>query len=193
MKAICMGLICLLGILGLTACKKSDATKPAENPITSFMTSETAIQASTRASGPWELGLVFSVSTAGKLTQLGAKMPEPGTYRVIVWDFDSKQLLRQKTVEQTSPDKLTLDGIDALALTANKKYIVSVNSQSAGTNKKYGVASKANSSEFMPFTKGSVLVYNSCYSSVATATYPNAAMNIKSEYYGFPEFTFIPD
>ncbi|MEZ0610203.1 DUF4082 domain-containing protein [Fibrella sp. WM1] len=193
MNVFCIGLICLLSIVGLNACKKSDATKPAENAITSFITSETTVQATTRSSGPWELGIVFSASVAGKITQLGAKMPEPGTYRVIIWDFDSKQLLRQKTVEQTSPDKLTLEGIDALALTANKKYVISVNSQSAGTNKKYGVISKTNSTEFMPFTKGSILVYNSCYSAVATATFPNSVANVKTEFYGFPECTFIPD
>lgn len=193
MKAISISLICLLSFAGLTACKKSDATKPVENTITSFITSETALTAGTRASGPWELGLVFSASVAGKITQVGAKMPEPGTYRVIIWDFDSKQLLRQKTIEQTSPDKLTLDGIDALALTANKKYVISINSQSAGTNKKYGFVYKTNSAEFMPFTKGSILVYNACYSGVATATFPNTTPNVKYEMYGFPEFTFIPD
>lgn len=193
MKAICISLICLLCIAGLSTCKKSDATKPAENPITSFITSETTIQSGVRTSGPWELGIVFSVSVAGKITQLGTKMPEPGTYRVIVWDFDSKQLLRQKTIEQSSPDKLTLDAIDALALTVNKKYVVSVNSQSAGTNKKYAYTYKTGGTEFMPFTKGSVLVYNACYSSVATATFPNTTTNVKYEFYGFPEFTFIPD
>ncbi len=120
-------------------------------------------------------------------------MPEPGTYRIIVWDFDTKQLLRQKTVEQTTPDKLTLEGVESLSLAANKKYVISINSQSAGVNKKYTYAYKTGGADFMPFTKGSILVYNACYRNTATPLFPDTAPNIKSELYGYPEFTFTPD
>lgn len=182
------------GLLSLPGCSpKEEAAKPAENTLTNFMSSESSLSASVRASGPWELGLVFSASVAGKITQLGAKMPEPGTYRLIIWDFDTKQVIRQKTVEQTAPDKLTLDAIDPLALTPNKKYVISVNSQSGGANKKYGVAYKTAGGDFMPFTKGSILVYNACYRNSATPVFPDAAVNVKYEAYGFPEFTFIAD
>ncbi|MCY7357904.1 MAG: hypothetical protein LH609_10645 [Rudanella sp.] len=115
------------------------------------------------------------------------------SYRVIVWDFDTKQVLRQKTIEQTAPDKLTMNDIESLALTANKKYVISVNSQSGGTNKKYAYAYKTGGGEFMPFTKGSILIYNACYRNTATALFPDTTPNIKSELYGYPEFTFIPD
>ncbi|RYF68706.1 MAG: DUF4082 domain-containing protein, partial [Cytophagaceae bacterium] len=124
---------------------------------------------------------------------VGSKMPEPGSYRVIVWDFDTKQVLRQKTIEQTSPDKLTLNGIDALALTANKKYLISVNNQSDGANKKYTFVYKTGSTDFMPFTKGNILVYNSCYRNTATPVFPDVVTNVKYELYGYPEFTFVPD
>ncbi|RYF71350.1 MAG: DUF4082 domain-containing protein [Cytophagaceae bacterium] len=180
----------LLGTL-FAGCKKNDDTKPAENGLSAYISSDPTLTASSRTSGPWELGVVFSSSVAGKLTELGSKMPEPGSYRVIVWDYDTKQLLRQKTVEQTSPDKLIMSGVDALPLLPNKKYVISINSQAAGTNKKYGVVGK--STNFMPFTKGSILVYNACYENVATASFPDAAPNVLYELYGFPEFTFIPD
>lgn len=185
-------LLALFAAAGLAACSKSDGN-PAENSITQFLASESTLTTGTRSSGPWELGVVFSASVNGKLTQLGSKMPEPGSYRLIVWDFDSKALLRQKTVEQTSPDQLTLANVDALELTANKKYIVSINSQSGGVNKKYAYAYKTGGGEFMPFTKGSILVHNACYSGVATPTYPNSTTNVKYELYGLPEFTFVAE
>jgi len=187
------GIMLLLCVAILMGCQKGDDAKPAENTLTNFMSAENTIVPGVRTSGPWELGVVFSSSVAGKLTQVGSKMPEPGTYRVIVWDFDSKQVLRQKSIEQTAPDKLTLDALESLALTANKKYVISINSQSGGTNKKYGYAYKTGGSEFMPFTKGSILVYNACYRGTATALFPDATTNVKAELYGFPEFTFIPD
>ncbi|RYC68302.1 MULTISPECIES: DUF4082 domain-containing protein [Spirosoma] len=193
MKTILTTGLALLMAAGLTNCGDKETVKPSEQALTSFMSAESTLTPSVRTSGPWELGVVFSSTVAGKLTQVGSKMPEPGTYRVIIWDFDTKQSVRQKTVEQTAPDKLTMADIESLALVANKKYIISINSQSGGTNKKYGAAYKTGGGEFMPFTKGSILVYNACYRLTAPALFPDAVQNVKSELYGYPEFTFIPD
>ena len=183
----------LLSLASLTECGSKDTLKPAENALTGFVAAEAALTPSTRTSGPWELGVVLSTSATGKLTQLGSKMPEPGSYRITVWDFDTKQVLRQKTVEQSSPDKLTLNDVESLVLTPNKKYVISINSQSGGANRKYAVASKTGGADFMPFTKGSILVYNTCYKGTPTALFPDTATNVKSELYGYPEFTFIAD
>ncbi len=184
----------LFGVASLNSCKDKEEAKPAENAITTFLTDENGISDGTRSSGPWELGVVFSASAPGRITQLGSKMPEPGTYRVIVWDFDSKEILRQKTVEQTAPDYLTFGSIEALTLTANKKYVISINNQSAGTNKKYSYAYKTSGGgDFMPYTKGSILIHNSCYKLIATASFPDQTPGVKYELYGLPEFTFIQD
>ena len=183
----------LLGVASLSGCATKETVKPTENALTTFINAENAITSGSRTSGPWELGVVFSSSVAGKLTQVGSKMPEPGSYRIIVWDFDTKQVLRQKSIEQTAPDKLTLNDVESLALSANKKYVISINSQSGGVNKKYGFAYKTGSVDFMPFTKGSILVYNACYRNTATALFPDVTTNVKYELYGYPEFTFIPD
>jgi hypothetical protein len=183
----------LLAVASLSGCATKETVKPSENSITNFISAENSITSGTRTSGPWELGVVFSSSVSGKLTQVGSKMPEPGSYRIIVWDFDTKQVLRQKTIEQTAPDNLTLNDVESLPLTANKKYVISVNNQSSGVNKKYGFAYKTGSADFMPFTKGSILVYNACYRNTATALFPDVVSNVKYELYGYPEFTFIPD
>jgi hypothetical protein len=188
----CFGAALLL-ILGLNACKKSDDAKPAETPITSFLTSTSSVTTGTRSSGPWELGIVFSPSAAGRITQVGSRMPDAGTYRVILWDFDTKAILRQINIDQTAPNTLAMANVESLTMTVNKKYLISINSQVGGTNKRYGYSYKKGGGEFMPFTQGSILVQNACYSGVATATFPNSVPNEKLEFYGFPEFTFVPD
>lgn len=194
MKSIALCGLLMAGLLSLTSCqKKEDAAKPAETPITSFMTSETSVTTGTRTSGPWELGIVMSASTAGKITQVGSRMPDPGNYRIIIWDNDTKQILRQKTISQTAPATLTLGDVESLSVAANKKLLISINSQADGVVKKYGYAYKTGGTEFLPFTKGNILVYNACYTSTATATFPNQTINVKYEMYGFPELTFIAD
>ncbi|QJD79904.1 DUF4082 domain-containing protein [Spirosoma rhododendri] len=194
MKSILLVGLTVAGLLSLNSCQKGgDTAKPAENPVTSFMTSETTITTDTRTSGPWELGIVLSASTAGKITQVGSRMVDPGNYRIIIWDNDTKQILRQKTISQTAPNTLTMGDIESLAVAANKKLMVSINNQADGVTKKYNYAHKGSSLEFMPFTKGNILVYNSAYRQTGTATFPDQTINVKYEMYGFPEITFIAD
>ena len=192
MKTSAFFRLALLGAaVSLASCKPGDDSKPQENPVSGFLDGGTTTTG-TRTSGPWELGVVISTSTNGKITQLGARMPEPGTYRITIWDAATKAVLRQKSVEQTAPDKLVLADIDALPVAANTtKLVVSVNSQSAGANKKYFFAS--NGGAFLPFAKGSILVESACYRLTAPAVFPDGVKDIKSEMYGYPDVTFIPD
>ncbi len=190
---VCCGLL-ITALLSLGGCQKNEnGASPAETPIVSFMSSETSVTTGTRTSGPWELGIVFSASVAGKITQVGSRMPDPGNYRVIIWDNDTKQILRQKTIAQTAPNTLTIGDIESLPVAANKRLLISINSQADGVVKKYGYAYKTGGAEFLPFTKGSILVYNACYRQTSTATFPDQTMNVKYELYGFPELTFIAD
>jgi len=75
----------------------------------------------------WELGYSSSASTKGKITQMGCRMPEPGIYTVSIWNETKKALLRQKVVEQTSPDKFTLLNVNELVIEKDTKYIISLN------------------------------------------------------------------
>ena len=191
-KALPLSLVLFL-FLASTSCKKTADANPEETPLTSLVKGDATLASGVRTSGPYELGIVFSSSVAGKITKIGSKMPEPGSYRVIIWDNDTKAVLRQKTIEQSSPDVLTMESIDALTVPINKKFLISINSQSGGTNKKYTYYYKTGGGDFLPANKGSILVLNSCYQAVATATFPSATPNVKSEFYGYPEFAFVAD
>ncbi|QHV99432.1 DUF4082 domain-containing protein [Spirosoma endbachense] len=180
-------------LLGLGACGSKDSPPPVENPITQYLDADTTLKRAAYGPNAIEFGLVFSATVDGKLTEVGCEMPDPGSYRVSVWDNQTKALLRQKTIEQSSPGKLTMSSIDALALTANKKYIISINSQSGGVNRKYHSVIKKAGGEFIPFTKGSILVYNTSYRTTAMAVFPDEINNLKQVVYGYPEFTFVKD
>ncbi|MFO7256225.1 MAG: DUF4082 domain-containing protein [Bacteroidota bacterium] len=179
-------------------CKDDDkeitpTPKEPENPITTFLEESDDLAEGTRTSGPWELGVLFTASVPGKITQVGSKMPEPGSYRVIIWDYDTEEILRQKTVEQTAPGILKLYDIEPLLIEDNKKYIISINTRDSGVNKPYYYAVKTGGGDFVPFTRGSILVHEACYTSTSAAEMPAAVTDVTYELYGFPEFTFIPD
>ncbi|MBO0935907.1 DUF4082 domain-containing protein [Fibrella sp. HMF5335] len=182
----------LLLLLASTSCKKGGDAKPEETPLSSFVKGDASLAITTRTSGPWELGVVFSSSATGKITKVGSKMPEPGSYRIIIWDFTTKTVLRQKTIEQSSPDALTMEGIDALTIEKSKKYLISINSQSGGVNKKYTTINRTSGTLF-PANTGSILLQNACYKSTATAIFPDGVTNVTSELYGYPEFAFVAD
>lgn len=196
MKTILLYSLLMAGVLSLNACQESkEGAKPAETPITSFATSETVLITTVVGQGmppksiPWELGTVFSPLVAGKITQLGCRMPESGPYRITIWDYETKKLLRQKLIAQSAYNTLLMNEIEPLSVAANKKLVISINTQ----NKPYGIIHEENDNDFMPFTKGSILFHNSCIRETAPAVFPGQVPNIKNALQGFPEFMFMAD
>ncbi|QHV94570.1 DUF4082 domain-containing protein [Spirosoma endbachense] len=186
----------LLLMASLTSCSKNETAKPAENPITTLLSEQ--LQAlklvGIRENSFRESGVVFSSSVAGKLTQLGSKLPDAGIYVVTVWDFDSGQVLLQKTVEQEVPDKLTLIDIAVLPLTINKKYLISINNKSGQRSQgSYTQAFKASGGNVLPATQGNITLHASRSGGGSMVAFPSSSANQFSLLTGFPEFTFIPD
>lgn len=177
------------------SCKNKEKTNPAERNITSYIYENDQLTVAFRSIGPWELGLRFSLDKPGKITELGSRMPDPGEYRVSIWDVETKSLLRQKKVEQTAPDQLEMAAIVPLEVTPEKFYVISISSAgNAGEAKRYHYArSNGASANFLPATQGSVTLVSSLYMSTSESKYPEGVIDIRNEVYGFPEFTFIPD
>lgn len=186
----------LLLAASLASCGKNKAAQPAENPITTLLSekSQALIVLTVRSNGFRESGVVFSSSVAGKLTQLGSKLPDAGIYVVTVWDFDSGQLLRQKKVEQEIPGKLTLTDTDVVPLTINKKYLISINNRSGQRSQgSFTQAFKASGGDVLPATEGTITMYASRSGDGSTVVFPTSSLSQFSQIAGFPEFTFIPD
>lgn len=118
-------------------------------------------------------------------------MPEPGSYTVSVWDQTTKSLLRQKTLEQSTPEKFSEVGIDELTVEKDKRYVISINTVVGGTPKKYYTISNSNANIF-PIARGSIIVQSSVYKSISTPKFPDGGAEL-GRMYGFSDFTFIPD
>jgi len=178
----------------LSSCSKDDddspEVKPGENIMTTLL-QETTWTQNTSTAVSWELGYVFSTSSTGKITKLSCKMPEPGSYTVSLWDQTTKALLRQKTLEQSTPEKFVEAGIDEFLVEKDKKYVISINTVVGGSAKKYFTISNTNANIF-PISRGSILVQSSVYKSVATPKFPDGGAET-GRMYGFSDFTFIPD
>ena len=185
----------LLGLL-LNACKKDDAAaiKPSENPVASLVNGS-GWKISTRNNGAYEVGYVFSASAKGKITQVGSQMGDPGNYILSIWDVDTKKLLRQKNVEQASPNKFSVSTVDDLVIEKDKKYLVSINNTSNGSTKLYSVLEKtpASSTTIFPISSGNIVIQKSVYSASSVPVFPTIDYSSTNGFYGFADITFVPD
>lgn len=180
----------------VNACKKDEISiKPSENPVSSLVSDADWVVSDGSNGGKYELGYVFSSSTKGKVTQVGAQMKDPGVYTVSIWDGDSKVLLRQKTIEQISPNKFSLALIDDLVIEKDKKYVVSINNTINNVAKGYNALRKklSSSATIFPISRGSIIIQKSVYVSSATTMFPSVDYSSSNAFYGFADITFIPD
>jgi hypothetical protein len=165
----------LLGLL-INACKKDDTVvvKPSENPVASLIADADWVVADASNNVSYELGYVFSTNAKGKITQLAAQVKDPGIYTVSIWDADSKVLLRQKAIEQTSPNKFSLASIDELVIEKDKKYVVSINNTISNVAKGYNSVKKkvSSSATIFPISKGSIIIQKSVYAASKTTVFP---------------------
>jgi hypothetical protein len=186
----------LLGLL-INACKKDDvaAVKPSENPVASLISDADWVVSDASNGAKYELGYVFSANAKGKVTQVAAQMKDPGIYTVSIWDGDSKGLLRQKAIEQTSPNKFSLASIDELVIEKDKKYVVSINNTISNVAKGYNSVKKkvSSSATIFPISKGSIIIQKSVYSGSGVPVFPATDYSSSNAFYGFADITFIPD
>lgn len=196
-KQLLLLCVALMGIA--LSCKKDKTQDPKpdekEGTITKYIEATTELEELMRTSGPWELGVQISSSTKGKVTKLGCKMPQIGKYIVTVWDADTKEKLRQTEINQTADGSLVLQDITPLAVNAGKKYVVSVNSKDliSSAHKSYYYAANTSRTSWMPVTAKTVTLHSAQYSFSGSPVFPEDAINVYDELYGFPEFTFVPD
>jgi hypothetical protein len=177
-------------LLLVSACKKDEATTPSETPLASFFADSTVkTGAKFTNSTFYEFGQRFQVSKAGKITKLGIRTPTPGTYRVVIWDVDTKTVIGQKTVEQTTSNVQVWGDITPLALVANKQYFISYLSNNWNTfNPKTGATFS------YPIVKGNVVLLAYAYASSTSGALPKYPTTEDKTYIaGFVDFTFLPD
>ena len=180
----------VLLVVLINACKKDEATVPAETPLASFFADSTVrFGAKTVNSAYFEYGQRFQVSKTGKITKLGVRTPSPGVYRLAIWDVSTKTLISQKTVELTSGNIQTWGDITPQPLEANKQYYITYLSNN--WNNAYP---KTGSTFSYPIVKNNVVFLAYGFASSAIGAAPKYPTSEPTSYIaGFVDFTFVPD
>ncbi len=146
----------------------------------------------------YELGAVFSAAVAGHIFQAGSRMPKSGNYRIMIWDFEKKSVLKELRVFQHSDDTIALESLDVpLRIEPNKKYVISISNLTLDKElKPYYYFGEP---RLLPTKVDNISIHESVYSSLNApqegADLPKVfpdGYSESGEMYGLPEFTFLP-
>ena len=176
-----------------TSCKKSDdpVVKPAEaSPVNKTFFLNIPVTFNATGSGNYEYGFKFNVTQNGRVTKLGCRMPDAGTYRVTIWDASvtPQVVLGSANITQAA-GALTFQGITQVALTTGKDYFVSVWS----SGKWYEIRPSTAAAFPFPVSIGSVSLKG--YQWIGSPSLPQKFPTIAETTYvaGLPDFEFQPD
>jgi len=102
-----------------------------------------------------EIGYDFTPKVSGKMTAIEVKLPfVHGATDVHIWDSSTRTLLRTETINMALAHTIIKKNISAVNLVANKKYIISVE-----TNYWYRYRKADASRVNFPYTSGNI-TYN---------------------------------
>lgn len=178
MKKLTLFFILSIGLW--MACKKeeSDPATKTENPAKATIDAGLVVDSVKILGGfySFEFGPKIYFSRNGKVTKLGCKIANTGTYRVSFWDYNTKDLIAATTVNVTDSTQFTYNDISPIPVTANTRYVISINNNSGGEPKKYYVffkKSNIDGKNIFPFTTGSVTYEKNLYVTSNTSTFPS--------------------
>jgi hypothetical protein len=196
MKKISLLLLCSV-ILFAFGCKKDKEEKTAttitENVMESVVNKATVVDSiQTKKTGPIEFGHQFFFSRDGKITALGCRLPTKNIpYTVNLWDFDNKVLLASATVTPTDSISFSYSAITPVAVSANTKYLVSLNNFSNGEIQSFFLGTKKGGAESLyPFTEGSVTFEGVYYIKSDTPQFPVTLNPSQAIIAGISDFIF---
>ncbi len=156
------------------ACKKDNNTPTDESPFFSFF-EQTAIVIDTTpvASNTWEYGFAFSTQKAGKIEQLGLKLPVTGSFVVKLWDLAGATpvLLTSQDIVSTQLHTPAFADITPVNAAKDAKFGVSITANS------FYRLTKSDGSKFtFPQVIGNIKInsFNETINVGAGTSFPNA-------------------
>lgn len=165
-----MTMLCIIALMAISCAK--DKTK-IENPMQKVVTEKIVVDSSFLFSNNnWEFGEKLYFSRNGKITKLGCMMGNKGNFRVSFWDEATKNLIAATTVNVTDSTKFTYNSISPVNVTANTRYVLSVNNTDGGNHKLYYVFRKKAGGNIFPFTSGSVTYEKHHETASSTSVFP---------------------
>lgn len=179
--------------------KKSSSSTDAIDGVTPLRTSiATKYPADTIYTMPANIGnfgLKFHATSPGIITQLGCRMPSPGIYEVILFDYDANTLIAKANVVVTNGNDFAYTPISSVSIVVNKFYVVSVNNASNGVGQRYFQLFKKPTTIYSiyPFRVKQITIDMPFSSTGNSSVFPRS--NNISDYpfiRGVPDFVFEP-
>lgn len=180
-----------------TACKKEAQVKAAEDNIINraFPSADFNVGIASGANYYYEMGFKFSVTQPGKVTKMGVKTPDIGTYRVTLWDADTKSVIATASCNHQNATTFTTVAIGQTPLLPSKNYYITFRTLNQN---RYSIEPKTGSKINYPIALGSIVISEYGYAATPASTnngntpsYPNYFETTFAR--GFPEFEFQPD
>ncbi|MFN8282714.1 MAG: hypothetical protein U0U67_05835 [Chitinophagales bacterium] len=178
--------LCILAGITLVSCKKNKIKINTEQPVQSASKTTSLLDSTRNFPGFafYEMGSKVYFSKPGKVTKLGCRAGATGKFVVSFWDFDSHELLAQTKVTITDKDKFFYNAVSPVQITANKRYVVSMNNNNEGIITDYWLCYRKstvlpNEIEFnvYPLSVGSVTFEDIRSVESSTAVFPSTIIS----------------
>ena len=158
-----------------------DSVKYAEeNPLDAYMAgsgfSQKAVDV--KNSGIYEYGFSFKPKVTGKINSLIVKIPDVNpALRITVWDAATKTVIKSETINVATANITIEKAISPIALTKDKEYYFTVNSDDWINRTKTDGSAAA-----YPITAGNIVITGYAYIS-STASETLFPTNLRNTYY----------
>ena len=188
MKKLLFPAIAIVVTLTIFSCGKT-TTPVTENPAKETIDSKVVVDSAfILNNGDYEFGNQFYSSRNGMITKLGCKVASKGNFRVSLWDFITQNQIAATTINVTDTTVFIYNSISPITITANTRYVVSLNNGSLPYYIYFKTPNYIGPSIY-PFTSGSITYIDFREIAAAAPTFPTT---VGSQYIfgGVPDIQF---
>ena len=178
MKKLFFPVIAICIVLITSSCKKTTTSGPVtktETPAKATIAAKLVVDTfGVNNNSTFEFGNKLYFSKNGSVTKLGCKMASKGNFRVSFWDYTTQNLIAATTINVTDTTQFIYNSVSPIAVTANTRYVLSINNTISTVKMPYYVFYKyPGSATIYPFTTGSVTYENIQSKISATSAFPD--------------------
>lgn len=194
--------IIFLTYISIMGCKENStqppisASKKQETPLQTLVANKTFDTVIVNGEiDAREQGFRFSSLKNGNIIKLGCYMPNNLTYRVSLWDCDTKDLITAIPIKVIDSTKFNYQDIIPISIKANKEYLITINNRINNNPEKVfvlGIKSTVYNEITFPIKTGLITIEAEHMAPSETLIYPTSEF-IVYKLYGIPDFVFEPE
>jgi len=183
MKKIIVINFILIGFLA--ACKKDKNPANTETPAKAAVSNPALLDSFVlypSFGSFYETGNKIFFLKNGTVTKLGCRSGNKGTFTVSFWDYETTTLLTSASITVTDSLQYFYKNISPVEVTANKRYVISMNTTSSGSAKDYWIYYRKSgpgtiSANIYPFTSGNVTYEDARFKETSSPSFPNSLLS----------------